>query len=334
MRSECTLTMTRRQARAEVGAQVTVAWYDRTSKRSRERSMSQLRSAARRLNTPRPSPRRVDAMSPRVQTGGIGLADEAHALRLELVEALHATGGGHFGGSLSVLDITLVLYRRILRVAPGAPYHPERDRFILSKGHAALALYAVLRQLGFFDLPLTNYAQFGSPLQGHPEMHALAGIDFSTGSLGQGLSVGLGMATALRHAGRQVWVVLGDGECQEGQVWEAAMLASRFGLDNLHAIIDANGFQETFGGPGSEPVPGLASKWAAFGWRVFEVAAHDHVALEAVLNDANKAQHQPSMVIASSIKGYGIPLIESDPIRFHCSSLTEDEYSQILASGT
>ena len=276
------------------------------------------------------------AAAPRVQRGGAApLAAEAEALRRDVVEALHAAGGGHYGGALSVLDVVLSLYRRVLRVAPDAPAHPDRDRFVLSKGHAAIALYAVLRRLGFFDVPLSTYAALDSPLEGHPDMTVLPGLDFSAGSLGQGLSVGLGMAVALRARGPQVWVVLGDGECQEGQVWEAAMMASRYRVGNLHAVVDANGFQECaapqLNGSGAPPVDSLAERWEAFGWRTRSVDGHDHDALAACLAEAGEPSRQPSLVVAHTVKGRGFPLIERDPLRFHCAALSPAEYAELRA---
>jgi transketolase len=276
--------------------------------------------------------------TPRVRRGPPGsLAAEADALRHDVVEALHAAGGGHYGGALSILDVVLTLYRRVLRVSPASPRHPDRDRFVLSKGHAAIALYAVLRRLGFFEVPLSSYARLGSPLEGHPDMTTLPGVDFSTGSLGQGLSVGLGMAMALRDTGPQVWVVLGDGECQEGQVWEAAMLAGRHRLGNLHAVVDANGFQECsapqLNGSGAPPVDSLLERWQAFGWRTLSVPGHDHEALAHRLADAGEASRRPSLVVAHTVKGRGFPLIERDPVRFHCAALTSAEYAELIALG-
>ena len=262
------------------------------------------------------------------------LAAEAAELRREIIEALYASGGGHYGGSLSVLDLILTLYRRILRIFPGDPLHPDRDRFILSKGHSSIALYAVLRRLGYFTNPLSSYGQFGSPLEGHPDMSVLAGIDFSTGSLGQGLSVGLGMALALRESGPHTWVVLGDGECQEGQVWEAAMLAARYRVGRLHAVIDANQFQEwgwsQSEGISSQPLEELSLKWSAFGWRVFETDGHDYEAMTEVFEKAAATVGQPSIVIARTIKGNGYPLIEADPIRFHCATVSEQEHLELI----
>lgn len=251
------------------------------------------------------------------------LAREAADVRRDIVEALHAAKGGHYGGSLSVADLLLVLYRT-----------RGRDRIILSKGHAAIALYAVLRRIGRIDAPLAGYASFGSPLEGHPDMTALPAVDFSTGSLGQGLAVGLGMAIALRGAGTRVWVVLGDGECQEGQVWETAMLAARVEAEGLVAVIDMNGFQE-WGWSTSvvpDPVPDLARKWAAFGWRVLDVDGHDPEALAAAYDDAAATVGRPSVILARTIKGKGVPLIERDPVRFHCTSVTDLEHAEILRS--
>lgn len=269
------------------------------------------------------------------------LVDEAALLRREIAEVLYRTGGGHYGGSLSVLDVLLTLYRRQLRVVPSAPRHPGRDRLILSKGHAAIALYAVLRRLGYFADPLADYASHGSPLEGHPDMLRLPGVDFSTGSLGQGLSVGLGAALAVRTTGQRVWVVLGDGECQEGQVWEAAMLAAQARVANLHAVIDHNRFQEWgwnrshAGAAAPPPIDRVADKWRAFGWRVFEVDGHDHGALEQVFRDATVATTSdagPSVVIANTVKGKGVPMIEADPVRFHCTAVTDAEHAEILRS--
>lgn len=265
------------------------------------------------------------------------LKTEAAELRRDIIEALYECGGGHYGGSLSVLDIILTLYRRVLKTFPPEPQHPDRDRFILSKGHSCIALYAVLRRLGYFTHPLTSYAQINSPLEGHPDMTVLPGIDFSTGSLGQGISVGLGMALALRPTSQQTWVVLGDGECQEGQVWEAAMLAARYGLENLHAVIDVNEYQEWGWSQSSvtttKPVEDLALKWGAFGWRVYEVDGHDYEGLTTTFGEALATKGQPSVVLARTVKGKGYELIEADPIRFHCATVEEHEHAQLLGIG-
>lgn len=262
------------------------------------------------------------------------LSTEAALLRKEIVLALHASGGGHYGGSLSVLDLLLTLYRCQLRTDPRAPRHPARDRLILSKGHAAIALYAVLRRVGVLDAPLADYSRTGSPLEGHPDMGTHPGVDFSTGSLGQGLSVGVGMALALRHTGAHVWVVLGDGECQEGQVWEAAMLAARYRLHNLHAVVDANNFQElgwthdpAFA---QAPVPDAAQKWRAFGWNVAEVDGHDHAALAGCFRRMAADEGAPTVAIAHTVKGKGFASLVAEPVRFHCATLTDEEHTALL----
>jgi transketolase len=250
------------------------------------------------------------------------LAREARMVRQDIASALFQAGGGHYGGSLSVADLLLTLYRTELR----ATRDPDRDRVILSKGHAAIALYAVLHRLGFCDEPLATYGCLGSPFEGHPDMTALPAVDFSTGSLGMGLSVGLGMALALRARAARVWVILGDGECQEGQVWEAALLAARVQADNLIAVIDVNRFQEF----GSDPVPEIAAKWRSFQWQVFEVDGHDHAALAATYAAATETVCRPAVILARTIKGKGIPLIERDPMRFHCTAVTNIEHAEIL----
>jgi transketolase len=264
----------------------------------------------------------------------VGLREVAVKLRRQIVEALYRSGGGHYGGSLSVLDILLTLYCCKFRgehTEPGV-----RDRILLSKGHAAIALYAVLQQAGLCNLLLENYGSMGSALQGHPDMTANSAVDFSTGSLGQGLSVGLGMAIALRQRGSHVWVVMGDGECQEGQVWEAAMLGSRCRASNLTAIVDANNYQEYGWNPAegmdATPVPELARKWEAFGWHVVEADGHDHGELARIFLHVARSSEKPTTVIAHTVKGYGCRYIESDPKRFHCTTVSESEHLAILRS--
>jgi transketolase len=257
----------------------------------------------------------------------------AKALRREIAEALYAAGGGHYGGSFSVLDILLALYSRELHLRSiGNP----RSRILLSKGHAAIGLYAVLRYFGLCNEPLEKYACLGSGLEGHPDMIANVAVEFSTGSLGQGLSVGLGIAIGLRSSSAHVWVVMGDGECQEGQVWEAAMLASRYRVGNLSAVIDCNRYQE-YGWKrspeiDSEPVPKLAAKWGAFGWQVVECDGHDYADLELAFQRASCVSDMPTLIIAHTIKGYGSDIVKADPERFHCTSVSENEHLEILRS--
>jgi len=279
-------------------------------------------------------------VAPRVQSsspGDLHFADEVRLLRRDIVDALWHAGGGHYGGSLSVIDVLWVLYRHCLRCAPAAPRHPARDRLILSKGHAAIALYAVLRRLGFFEVPLRSYADMESILEGHPDMGTVPGVDFSSGSLGQGLSVGIGMALALRGSGQRVWVVLGDGECQEGQVWEAAMLAAACRLDHLHAVVDVNRYQEwgwaaTEGEPHPPPIAQMAAQWTAFGWRVIECDGHDHEALVHATAQAQDTTGGPCVVLANTRKGHGVALVESAPWRFHCETVSEQEHCSMMES--
>jgi len=249
-----------------------------------------------------------------VQTApaGLGRAAEATLLRADIVRALHAAGGGHYGGSLSVIDVLLTLYRGHVRVNPRAPRHPDRDRLLLSKGHAAVALYAVLRRLGFFDDDLCTYADHASILEGHPDMKTVPGVDFSTGSLGQGLSVGCGMAIALRETGRRVFVVLGDGECQEGQVWEAAMFAAAQKLENVCVIVDYNKWQATARSNETLMLAPLADKWTAFGWDAREIDGHDVGVLADSMQRIPNGSGKPVALIAHTVKGKGVSFMEDD----------------------
>ncbi|ORC49127.1 transketolase [Burkholderia sp. A27] len=261
----------------------------------------------------------------------MNLENEVLENRKRVLQMLHAANGGHFGGAMSVLDTLVVLYHRILRFDPARPTAAGRDRLILSKGHASAALYAVLASVGALpESELATYGASGSRLACHPDMTLLDAIDFSTGSLGQGLSVGLGMAFALRGTGSRVWVVLGDGECQEGQVWEAAQFASRYGVDNLHVIVDLNGFQEMgwhgIDGVAPEPLSDAPGKWSAFGWQVFEAPGHDLVRLESTMRAMTASQGRPGVLLAKTVKGRGIPAFECKPELSHCTSLTDDEY--------
>ncbi len=259
-------------------------------------------------------------------------AEEVAEIRGMIIDSLVRCGGGHFGGALSVTDILWILYKRILRLDRSAP--AQRDRIILSKGHACIAQYAILAKLGYFDRgQLERYARFNSMLEGHPDMLKTPGIDFSSGSLGQGLSVGLGMAMGLAKARRDVWVIMGDGECQEGQVWEAVQLAERYKISNLKAVVDYNKYQE-YGwffdqDRCKEPVENLRRKFEAFGWRVWDVDGHDHTQLEDTFKRAAGFAEGPGVVLAHTIKGKGYPLIERDPIRFHCGELSEEEQREI-----
>lgn len=253
---------------------------------------------------------------------------QAWLLRKKIVTTLHATGGGHYGGGLSVLDILLTLYLKTANI------HPGNDKIILSKGHSAVALYCVLAHMGIINADtLPMYGKFQGGLEGHPDMHETAGVDFSSGSLGQGLSVGLGMAMGLKSKSH-IWVVLGDGECQEGQIWEGALLAARYNVDNLHVIIDANKAQE-FGYKhrpelDQEPIINLQEKWQAFGWNTFVCDGHNLDELEMSLQMLRDNTGKPSVLIANTKKGFGIPLFENDPEKFHCIDLSDEQFKTVI----
>jgi transketolase len=256
-----------------------------------------------------------------------------------LIEMVHRAGAGHLGGPLSVVDILVALFFGTMNVRPDEPDWTDRDRFVLSKGHAAVALYAVMGLRGYFSIEeLETFDQVGSRLQSHPDATRLACLDASTGSLGQGFSAAIGIALggALKSRTFRTWVVLGDGECQEGQVWEGAQLASRLGLGSLTAIVDANDLQQ-YGWPDSNgvggqavPVPDLARKWEAFGWTATQVDGHDVVALTKELSQPAQVPDRPRLVIAHTVKGRGVGFMEGRP-EWHARPLSQVEYAQALA---
>ncbi|MEW6517415.1 MAG: transketolase [candidate division FCPU426 bacterium] len=251
-----------------------------------------------------------------LQRDPAAIAKLALTLRRDIVEMLGAAGSGHTGGSLSCADILATLFTAELRYDPANPKWPQRDRFILSKGHAAPALYAVLARSGFFSPDhLRTLRKLNSILQGHPDMNKTPGVEMSTGSLGQGLSVGCGMAAmafdAARRAAYRVYVLLGDGELNEGQVWEAAMSAAHHRLGNLCAVIDRNGLQidgETCSVMNTDP---LDEKWRAFGWNVIPANGHDYRQLLAALEVARAETQRPSVIIAQTVKGKGVSFTEN-----------------------
>ena len=259
----------------------------------------------------------------------------ARDMRIDIVRMIAEAGSGHPGGSLSCTDILTALYfGGVMNHDPANPDMPERDRFILAKGHAAPALYAALAHAGYFPTEeLMTLRKLGTRLQGHPDMNLVPGVEVSTGSLGQGLSIASGMACGFKLAGtdQTVFTVLGDGECQEGQVWEAAMFAAHRGLDNLVAIIDRNGLQidgktEDVCDPGD-----LAAKFAAFGWVVAEVDGHDIDALIEALNQAKADKcGKPHAFIARTTKGKGVSFME-DQAGWHGKAPNAEELQTALA---
>lgn len=256
------------------------------------------------------------------------LKNMAQKLRQHIIEMTCRAASGHPGGSLSAADIVAVLYFYQMKHKAKEPKWANRDRFVMSKGHAAPVLYAALAEAGYFPLEyLKTLRQIGSSLQGHIDMLSLPGIEMSTGSLGQGLSAANGMALAgrLDKKDYHVYCLMGDGECQEGQIWEAAMTSAHYKLDNLTAIVDHNKYQ--IDGP-VEKIKNLkpfTDKWKSFGWNVIRCDGHDIKAIIESLEKAYKSKGQPSVIIADTIKGKGVPFMEEKPLNYHGKAPTEDE---------
>ncbi|MDO4546917.1 MAG: transketolase [Clostridia bacterium] len=259
------------------------------------------------------------------------LKRRAVQIRADILEMIPPGKAGHLGGSSSIADVTAALYFKHMRVFDD-PKDPRRDRLIFSKGHAVLAQYACLAQLGYFDRKELGLVKtLHGTLQGHPDMDKTPGIEAVTGSLGQGLSVSLGMALGLRLDGSEsrVYCVVGDGELDEGQIWEAAMAAAAFKVDNLLAILDRNNVQATDAIDKVLPNGNLAEKWAAFGWHVIEIDGHDFAQILAALDEAKTVKGQPTMIIANTIKGKGFAFAEGKA-QFHNAAMNEEQYAQAL----
>jgi transketolase len=268
------------------------------------------------------------------------LSEMARRIRVEIIRTVNHAQVGHIGGPLSAADILAALYFRVLRIRPNEPDWPDRDRFILSKGHSSLVQYAAMALRGYFPVDdMRSFNSLGSRLQGHPDMRLLPGIDMSTGSLGMGLSAGLGMALGARFARRDVraFVLLGDGECQEGQIWEAAFVAARYAVENLIAIVDHNKLQQ-YGWPGETSdvrlppeEPGeLVAKWRAFGWRVLEAGGHDMADIVVSLEAAAERTGRPTVVVAHTVKGHGVSFMEGD-FRWHSKPIKPEEFAAAMA---
>lgn len=238
----------------------------------------------------------------------------AWLIRRHGIEMTHLSGGSHISSILSVADIVAVLYSEVLRFEPSDPKMPDRDRFILSKGHAGAAVYAALAEKGFFAVDqLKTHYQNGSILSGHVSHKGVKGVEFSTGSLGHGLPVAAGMAQAAKLDGKNhhVYVVMGDGECDEGSVWEAALYANHYTLNNLVAIIDHNKMQSLDFCENTLKLSPFADKWKSFGWNVIDIDGHDHNALRDAFTQA-KVSDRPTVIIANTVKGKGISFMEFD----------------------
>ena len=256
----------------------------------------------------------------------------AKRVRREIVEMTGAAKSGHPGGSLSATDIVVVLYFDYMRHNPSDPKWPDRDRFILSKGHAAPVLYAVMAEAGYTPIDqLNTLRKLGSIYQGHPDIRFIPALEASTGSLGQGVSLALGMGLAARMDGRpsRVYVMIGDGESQEGQVWEAAMAGAYHKVDNVVCIVDYNRIQLDGFVKDIMEIDPVAEKWRAFGWHTIEIDGHDIPAIQAALREAEATKGKPTCIVAHTIKGKGVSFMENNP-KFHGVAPTPDEVKLAL----
>lgn len=256
-------------------------------------------------------------------------------LRRHVVESVHHAGAGHLGGPLSAAEMLIALYFEIMQIDPAKPNDPERDRFVLSKGHCSIGLYAALALRGYFpEDELLSFDALDSRLQGHPDMSVLPALDMSTGSLGQGLSPAIGMALAarLQQQNYHTWVIVGDGDAQEGQIWEAAFIAARYGLDNLTCILDCNGLQQ-YGWAGDAgytsnarlpPQDNPVARWQAFGWRTEEIDGHDFDQVVAACRRSRSASGAPTLIVARTTKGKGVSYMEND-YSWHSRPVTDED---------
>jgi len=256
----------------------------------------------------------------------------AKAIRRNIVKMIGFGRTGHLGGACSIADVVTVLYFSKMKHDPKNPQMRDRDRFLLSKGHSAPVQYAALAEAGYFPKEeLSNLKQIGSILQGHPDMLKVPGIEANTGSLGQGLSISAGIAAAgkIDKLNYKVYCVIGDGEMTEGQIWEAALAASFYKIDNLVAILDRNGLQATGCCAERFNTAPVAQKWESFGWHVIECNGHDIKEIIEVFNRADAVKGKPVMVIADTIKGKGISFAENN-VAFHNGAMTREQYDQAL----
>ncbi|MCZ7685957.1 MAG: transketolase [Sandaracinaceae bacterium] len=255
-------------------------------------------------------------------------------LRIDILEMITEAGSGHPGGSLSAIDLIETLYRYHLRQGPARASDPDRDRFILSKGHGVPALYATLAEHGYIDHALLlTLRKLGSPLQGHPVRGTVPGIEACTGSLGQGLSIAVGMALAARVDGKgfRVWCMLGDGEMQEGQVWEALMSAGKLGTDNLVAILDANKAQIDGLVEEVMPIEPIEDKARAFGWLTRRIDGHDYGAILDAYAWGEAREGKPKLIVADTIKGKGVSFMESDLVKWHGAAPSREQCAKAVA---
>ena len=260
------------------------------------------------------------------------LRSMAMTIRCDIIDMITTANAGHPGGSLSAADIVTALYFRVMRIDPTNLNWQDRDRFILSKGHACPVWYAALAERGYYDKAhLGTLRQLNSILQGHPDMNKTPGIDMTAGSLGHGLSAGLGMALSgkMKKKDYHVWIIIGDGESQEGSIWEAAMSGAKWKLDNLTAILDHNNLQNDDCVDTEMPIEPVTDKWRAFGWHVVEIDGHDMEAIVEALKNAKSFQGMPTIIIAHTIKGKGVSFMEN-VVDWHGKAPCKEEAVQAL----
>ena len=258
---------------------------------------------------------------------------EAAKARLLCVQMVHDAASGHPGGSLSCIDVLTTLYFDIMHIDPKAPHDPDRDRFVMSKGHCSPALYPVLALRGFFPVDeLHMFRRIDGHMSGHVEMHHVRGVDMSTGSLGQGISAAVGMALAGKQSKKdyRVYAILGDGEVAEGQVWEAMMAANKYHLDNLCACVDVNGLQIDGATKDVMPTEPLDKKFEAFGWHVIQIDGHDFAQIEAAYQEAAATKGQPTMILAHTVKGKGVSFMENNA-GWHGKAPNDEQFAQAKA---
>lgn len=257
------------------------------------------------------------------------LKAQANIIRRDILEMVYNIRSGHLGGSFSMVEMLTALYFDEMHYHPAAPDDPERDRFVLSKGHTAPALYATLANAGFFpkEKLLTSFRRIDGMLQGHPDMKKTPGVEMTSGSLGIGLSAANGMALANRYEGHQgrVYCMIGDGELNEGQIWEAAATAAHYYLDNLTALIDVNGLQNDAETKNVKNMLDIRAKWEAFGWNTIEIDGHDFDAIFGAFDAARSHKGQPTAIIAHTVKGKGVSFMEN-VVAFHGKTPSEEEY--------
>ena len=261
------------------------------------------------------------------------LRKTAARARLEGLNMVYRAASGHIGGSLSAMDALTTLYFNVMNIDPANPQWEDRDRFVMSKGHCTPALYPVLALRGFFPVEdLTQFRRIDAHMSGHVEMHHVKGVDMSTGSLGQGISVAVGMALGAKKLGKtfRVYSMLGDGEIEEGQVWEAAMAAAKYGLDNLCAMVDVNGLQIDGATADVMPSEPLDKKFEAFNWNVIKCDGHDYAALEDAFAKAAECKGKPTVILLKTIKGKGVSFME-DNAGWHGKAPNDEQYEQAKA---